>query len=99
MISAIGNSLDLYNGCILPSDLVFQVSCFTRGKYLARKAVFNSFHVVIEFDRRDCSHTLALFLRENWKSRSRIASRSTPLLFSVSANCTNTDMYKFGSSV
>jgi len=69
------------------------------GKYLARNAFFNSFHVVMEFDGRDCSQALALSLREKGNKRRRMASGSTPLHLSVSANCTNTERCKFGSSV
>ncbi|MCI73473.1 hypothetical protein A2U01_0094737, partial [Trifolium medium] len=42
---------------------------------------------------------LALSLKENGKRRSRIASGSTPLAFSVSTYYTNTDKWRFGSSV
>jgi hypothetical protein len=37
--------------------------------------------------------------RGKGKRRDRMNSGSTPLLFSVSANWTNTERYKFGSSV
>lgn len=68
-------------------------------KYLAKNTLLSSFHVVIEFTGRDCSHALALSLRENGNKYSLMASGFEPLLFNVFAYCTNTDKWRFGSSV
>lgn len=69
------------------------------GKYLSRNDFFNSFHVVIEFDGRDCCHARALPLREKGNIINWMDSGSTPLLFCVSTNCMKMERCKFGSSI
>lgn len=48
-------------------------------KYLAKNAVLSSFHVIMEFDGRDCNLVLLLSLKENMKSLNPIVIRSTML--------------------
>lgn len=69
------------------------------GKYLAKKAFFSSLQVVIELAGRDYIQDLDLYLRIKENKHKWISSRFTLLVFNVSAYCTNTDIWRFGSSV
>lgn len=63
---------------ICPKQLIWFLNCVVLigMKYLARNTFFNSFHVVMEFDGRDCNWALALSLREKGNRHNRMVMGS-----------------------